>query len=129
MFMRNRTFSCVVTIITLLSLCLLTINTISNGHIHKTLNGNFIFHAHPYSKTNQKDDPVNNHHHSSFEFVHYDSITNLLEYGITILILWIFVFLITIFRQYKFSEILLNKFIFIQLIRAPPVKYTQNNIY
>jgi len=126
MFIRNRTFRCVVTIITLLSLSLVIINAICNGHIHKTLNDNFIFHAHPYSKTNQKDEPIKSHHHSLIEFVYYDSITNLLELSILNIILWILVFVVSIFRLYKFLDILLAKLISNQLIRAPPLKFIKN---
>lgn len=128
MRIRNKIFGCVVSIVTLLSVISLVVNTICNGHIHKIANGSIIFHAHSYHKNHQNDVPIKRHQHSRIEFLYFYIITNLLEDGLVIFFLWIFIFVVKLFRFVLFLNVPSNKFILARQIRAPPLKYTKNNI-
>ena len=128
MRMRNKIFECVGSIVTLLSVISLVDNTICNGHIHQIANGSIIFHAHPYHKNDQNDVPIKSHQHSRIEFLFFYFIKNLLEDGLVIFFLWIFIFVVKLFRFVLFLNVPSYKLILVQKIRAPPLKYTKNDI-
>ncbi len=50
------------------ALVCLIINSSTNRHYHKLINGVIIYHAHPYDKQHDKNSPEKSHHHTNLEF-------------------------------------------------------------
>jgi len=127
MNMRKRALTGAISIILLLSLLLLLVNIICNVHLHLIANGTVLFHAHPYQKDSQQQ-PFKTHPHARFELLIYDFITHIFEYSVLILMLWITALTIKAFRFIQFLNIPSNTFIFIPLMRAPPIAYVPKEI-
>ena len=124
--MRKRAFKGTISLLILLSLSIIFINVVSNGHIHRMADGKIIFHAHPYQKHSQQK-PVETHPHTRFELYVYDFITHLLEFGFFSLLLYLLLFVAKVFRIGLFLIAPLKKYIFMPLVRAPPEKCFQNS--
>jgi len=123
--MRKRAFKGTISLLILLSLSIIFINVVTNGHIHRIADGTILFHAHPYQKSSQQE-PVKNHHHTRFELFFYDLIKHLLEFGLFNLIVWLLIFAAEFFKVVLLLNAPSKKFIFIPLVRAPPAKYPRN---
>ena len=59
------------------AICWLFINNSINRHSHQLKSGYIIYHAHPYQKENTNNSPFQSHHHSDFELLFLDLISNI----------------------------------------------------
>lgn len=58
------------------AICWLFLNNAVNRHFHQLQSGHVITHAHPYHKENTDKSPFQSHHHSDFELLILDLISN-----------------------------------------------------
>jgi hypothetical protein len=63
-------------------LAMITINNAAFYHFHKQPDGSIIAHAHPYSKSNHNQDPIQSHKHTQKEFFFFDRILLLFSVGL-----------------------------------------------
>lgn len=61
---------------------LLTLNNTLFMHLHRLPDGSLIVHAHPFSKSNQADDPGQTHQHTKVELLVFDSLLILFAIGL-----------------------------------------------
>ncbi len=59
------------------AICWLFINNSINRHFHQLQSGQIITHAHPYQKEKSDSSPFQSHHHSDFELLILDLVSNL----------------------------------------------------
>ncbi len=60
------------------AICWLIVNYAINRHCHQLSSGDIITHAHPYQKEDTNNSPFKSHHHSGFEILILDLISNIL---------------------------------------------------
>jgi hypothetical protein len=60
---------------------LLVLNNALFSHNHRLPNGSVVVHAHPFSKSNQPDLPLQSHQHTKFQLLFLDSLLVLFSIG------------------------------------------------
>jgi hypothetical protein len=95
-------------------------NAFINGHYHRLLDGQIIFHAHPYEKqtTDSNNFPV--HSHSKIQLLNYELLTTLLFAFLIVIIIFHFNFIKT--NTVEIVQLLLHFFYIIRFHfrRGPP---------
>ncbi|NHB69617.1 hypothetical protein G8O23_13035 [Bacteroidales bacterium M08MB] len=61
---------------------LLTLNNTLFMHLHRLSDGTLLVHAHPFSKSNQANEPNQTHQHTKVELLFFDSLLILFTVGL-----------------------------------------------
>jgi len=121
--MNKRVSRIIFTILILGSFLLANYNVFFNGHYHRLLNGNLIFHAHPYDKQSQNSGALPAHSHSQIQLLSYFELLTSLAFTLiyTIVISYFNDALLDIYKIIKRSWFQILFIIRFHFRRGPPV--------
>ena len=63
-------------LILLPTIILLNFNLTTNGHQHKLINGEIVYHCHPFEHSSNNQSPYEDHHHSESEILFLSQTSN-----------------------------------------------------
>jgi len=121
--MNKRISRIFFTILILGSFFLTNYNAFFNGHYHQLLNGNLIFHAHPFDKHSEKNSAVPVHSHSQIQLLSYFELLTSLAFTLifTIIISFFNDALLDIHKIIKRSWFQILFIIRFHFRRGPPI--------
>ena len=118
--MKRQYFKFLLLLIIFFSFFAASYNAFFNVHFHVADNGNIIFHAHPYAKSDVSPQPFQSHPHSKLQLLSYELITSLIFILIVIFIAFNLFAPNYYFHYFETDRISIIDFLSLPPQRGPP---------